>query len=110
MLVHYKSHLVATGFSPEDADTFRFNSITRKYYISFVTHPDDITLISATSDMNTTPPTNSGLVENSKVAYSSANSFKSLLKDIQVFLLLLRKGSLWILVTGRPSLLSDHRM
>ena len=30
MLVHYRSHLVAIGCFPEDADTFRFNSMSRK--------------------------------------------------------------------------------
>ena len=72
MMVHYQSHLSTDVLLPEDIETFRFNSITRKYHVSFVRHPEHIALVSSTGDMNTTPPVNTGLADNFKVAYSPA--------------------------------------
>ena len=80
MLVHYQSHLIATELFPEDADAFRFNSMTRKYCISLVNQPDSIALISSSGDINTTPHVNTRLVDNFKVACSPDDSFKILLK------------------------------
>ena len=51
MLVDYQLHLRATVIFPEDADTFRCNSITRKDHVSFADHPDAIALMSAIGDM-----------------------------------------------------------
>ena len=48
MLLHYKSHIVANELLPEDTYTFKFNSISRKDWTSFVNHPDDVALISST--------------------------------------------------------------
>ena len=66
MLIHYLSHLIATKLFSEHSDTFRFNSLTRKDRISLVNHPDNIALISTTSDITTTPTANAELVDNFK--------------------------------------------
>ena len=42
MMVYYQFHLRAKETLPEDMDVLRFNSITRKDYVSFVNHPDTI--------------------------------------------------------------------
>ena len=64
---------------PEDACTFSFDSISRKYCVSIVNNPDDIALISATGEIATDPHSNTGLEDNFKVAKSPDFSFKSLL-------------------------------
>ena len=61
MLVHYQHHLISTELFPEDAETFRVNSITRKDCMSFVNQTDAIALISSTGDTTTTPPNNNGI-------------------------------------------------
>ena len=76
MMVCYQSHLSTNGLFPEDIDTSRFNSITIKDCVSFVRHPDAIALVSSTDGMTTTPPANTGLSDNFKVAFSAADSFK----------------------------------
>ena len=109
MLVNYQLYLIATELFPEDADAFRFNSITRKDQMYFVNYPDSIALISAINDMTTTPHVNTGLTENFKVDYSPDDYFKSASKEMQVFLLLLRKENIRVLGAGTPSPLPKHR-
>ena len=71
---------------PEDADNFRFNSISRKECISFVNHPDTIALIRSTGDITNTPHANTGLADNFKVSYSPADLFKKYIKrDASLF-------------------------
>ena len=70
MMVYYQSHLRANDLLPEDTETFRFNSMTRKDHNSFVNHPDAMVLVSSTCDMTTIMPANSGLADNFKVACS----------------------------------------
>ena len=64
--------------------------ITRKDCISFVNHPDTIVLISEKGDTTTTPPVNTELADNFKVACSQASYFKKSIKIDASFLLLLR--------------------
>ena len=78
MILHYQRSLIAKNLFPECIGTFRFTSITRKYYISFSSHPDSIALLIATGDITSTTPSNSMLDEKFKVSYSLAESFKSL--------------------------------
>ena len=108
IMVRYQSHLRAKDILPGGMETFRFNYIFRKDCNSFVNHPDDITLFSSTCDMTTTPPSNFGLVDSFKVAYSPFDPFKCLLKYVQVFLLLLSQGHIRVLGTGIPSPLLER--
>ena len=75
MIVHYQSHLITKELFTEGKYTFRFNSMIRKDFRSFVNHPDDIALISSTGDITVKPPTNTGLSDNFKFTYSPADSF-----------------------------------
>ena len=109
MLVHYQSCLIAIGLFPEYAGAFRFNSITRKDCIYCVYHPDAITLIISTGDMTVTPPANTGLAENFKVAYSLDYSFKKYVKRDASIILLLRKGNIGTLRGGMSSPLPEYR-
>ena len=102
MLVLYQFHLIATELFPEDADTdaFRFNSITRKEFISFVNYPDVIALIISIDDTTTTQPSNTGLVDNFKVDYFLADSLKhSVKKDTRIFTTF-NEGQNWMIGTG----------
>ena len=55
-------------------------------------HPDSIALMRTTCDIITTPPANTGLVDNLKFAYSLSESFKKHVKiDASIFKTL-RKG------------------
>ena len=72
---------------PEDADAFRFNSITSKDCMSVVNHSDAIALISSKGYITTTTPANTGTSYNFKVTYSPDDFFKNLLKEMQDFLL-----------------------
>ena len=83
------------GTNPEDADTFRFNLMTRKYCISFVNHPDDITLISSTCDMTTTPPTNTVLEHNFKAVYSPVSVLKNSIKRDASIFNTFKEGKYW---------------
>ena len=85
MIFHCLTYLKENNLLPEELDTFRFNSITRKDYNTFVKDPSSLALTNSTSDMTTTPPANSGLAHNFNVAYSPAESFKILSKEMQVF-------------------------
>ena len=76
MIVHYQYDLRTKELLPEDTDTLRFNSATRKDHVSFVNHPDAISLIISTGDITTTPPANIGLVEKFKVSCSPDDSSK----------------------------------
>ena len=67
MIVHYQSYFRTKDLLPEYIETFRFNSITRKDYVSFVKHLDVLVLKSATCDMTTKPHVNSELADNFKV-------------------------------------------
>ena len=109
MMVNCQYHLRAKDLLPEDIEYFRFNSTTRKDYISFVNHSDAMSLVTSIDNIATTPPVNSGLVDNFKVAYSPAKSIKILLKDMQVFLIVLKKGSIGILGVETPFPLLEHR-
>ena len=85
ILAHYQSHLRATEVFPEDTDTFRFNYISRKDHVNFMSYPDAIALTS-TGVITTNPPANTGLAEKSKVACSPADSFKkSIKRDAGIF-------------------------
>ena len=109
MMVHYQSHLSTNGHFPEDIETFRFHSITRKDYVYFVRHPDDIALVSSTHDITTTLPANSGLHTTSKSLTLQLNPSKILSKETQAFLLLLRKVNIGSLGAETPSPLLEHR-
>ena len=86
ILVHYQSHLRTKEFLPEDISTFRFNTMARKDYFSFVNHPHAIELIRSTCDITTAPPANTGLTDNFKVAHSPAYSLKkSIMWDASLF-------------------------
>ena len=86
MLLHYRSHLVATGKFPEDADSFRCNTMPKKDYRSFANHPDCDDLIRASGDITAKAPRGSGLADYSKSTYSPADSFKrSIKRDASIF-------------------------
>ena len=61
MLFHYLSHLKARGFLPEDRESFRFNSISRRDWSNFAMDPDSIALLNSTKDIGQAPH-NSGLI------------------------------------------------
>ena len=84
MLVHYQSHLIVTELFPEDVHRFRFNPITRKCHISFVNRPATIALIRSTGNMTATPPSNTGLEYNFKVACSLDYSFKKNIERYEI--------------------------
>ena len=109
MMVHYQSHSRAKELSPEDTCTFRFNTITRKEYVSFVRHADDIALVSSICDMTTTPPANTVLADNFKVTYSPANSFKKYIKIDTIIFTTFKEGKNGTLSAGTPLPLLEHR-
>ena len=76
-------------------DTFRFNSITRKDFISFAKRADDIALVSSTGDITTTTPANNGLAENFKVACYPADSFKKSIKRYESIFNTFKEGKHW---------------
>ena len=90
--------------------TYRFTSITRKDCISFLSYPDDMALTIAIWDVTSTPPPNSGLNKHFNFFTLQLNPSKSLSKETQVFLLLLRKANIWALGVGTPSPLLEHRI
>ena len=106
MLVYYQFRLIETKLFPEDTHDFRFNSINRKDCVSFVNHQDAITSLRSTGTITATPPANTRLVDNFKVACSPA---KSLLKEMRIFSLLSKKEKNGMLGTGTLSLLLEHR-
>ena len=108
-MLRYQRSLIAKNLFPEDMDTYRFTSITRKDYISFSSHPDAMELLITIGDVTSTPPPNSGLDEKFKFSYSPAESFKKLSKETQVFLLLLRKADIGMLGAGTLLPLLEHR-
>ena len=95
MLVHYQSHLIATELFAEYSDAFKFNSISIKNHVSFVNHLDDIELIISTGYITVTSPANTGLVDNFKVAYSPADSFKNSIKRDTSLLTTFKEGAHW---------------
>ena len=109
MMVHYKYHFRANDLLLEEKDKSRFNSIIRKDCISFVGHPVAMALVRSTGNMTATPLANTALTYNFKVACAPDESFKSPLKEIQVFLLLLSKVNIGIIGTGTPSSLLERR-
>ena len=95
MIVNYQHHLSTNNILPEDIETYRFTSIARKDHISFVRHPDSIALVSSTGDATTTPPDNTGLADNFKVAYSLAESFKKSIKRDASLFTTFNEGTYW---------------
>ena len=95
MIVHYQSYFRAKDLLPEYIETFRFNSITRKDYVSFVNHPDAIALVSSTGDMTTTPPAKTGLVHNFKVTSFLSDSFKNSIKRDASLFNTFKEGNYW---------------
>ena len=95
MMVNYQSHLSTNNILPEDIETCRFTSITRKDCISFVRHPESIPLVSSRGDVTTAPPANSGLADNFKIAYFPAESFKKSIKRDASLLNTFKEGKYW---------------
>ena len=109
MLVRCQSHLIANELFSEDTEIFRFNIASRKYWRSFVNHPDDISLISSTGDITVKPPTNIRLADNFKVTHLPADSFtKSIKIDSGVFTTL-EEGNNEIHSAGTPLPLLKRR-
>ena len=80
MIVHCQLYLEAKGIFPKNAESFRFNSISREDWDAFVKHTDSISLISSAWDTNVNPPANSVLSANLQNTYSKTKSFKSCVK------------------------------
>ena len=95
MILHYLTYLKANNLFPEEFTTFRFNSITRKDYDTFVMDPSSFALINSTCDITTKPPANSGLADNFKVAYSPAESFKKSIKRDASHFTTFKDGKYW---------------
>ena len=66
MLFHYLSHLKARGLLPENKESFRHNSISRRDWCNFVMDPDAMALLNSTGDITTQTPPNTGLSDNFK--------------------------------------------
>ena len=95
MMFHYQRSLVAKNLFPEELDDFSFTSITRKDCASFSEHPDGMALFIATGDVTSTPSPNSGLDENFKASYSSAESFKKSIKRDADLFTAFKEGKYW---------------
>ena len=78
-------HLQGKGEFPEDVTTFRCNTIAREGWGAFAVHPESIRLTSATGDISTSPPFNSGLASAVPSLYSPAETFKSTKRDANLF-------------------------
>ena len=86
MMFHYQRSLIEKNLFPEDMDTHRFTSTTRKDCISFSNYPDDMALLITTGDVTTTPPPHYGLDQKFKVSYSPDESLKKCIKrDESIF-------------------------
>ena len=109
MIFHYQRSLTSKNLFPEEMDTDRFTSITRKDCISFSSHLDTIESLITTCDVTATLPPNSRLDEKLKVSYSPDESFKKSIKIDASLLLLLRKANIRTLGAGTPSPLLEHR-
>ena len=95
MMFHYQRNLIAKNLFPEDMNTCRFTSTTRKDHISFSSHPGTMAFLITTGDVTSTPPPNSGLDEKFKVSYSPAESFKkSIKRDANIFIAF-KEGKNW---------------
>ena len=86
MLFHHLSHLKARGLLPENKESFRFNSISRRDWSNFVIDPDAMALLNSTGDITAQTPPNTRLSDNFKITYSPADSFKkSIKRDANLF-------------------------
>ena len=94
MLVQYQHHLIAMELLPADADTFKFNSITRKDHIYFVNHPDAIALSSATCKTTTDTTSNTGIEDNFKLACSPANPFRKSIERDKILFTTFKEGKI----------------
>ena len=109
MLVHYQCHFIAKEIFPEDIHTFMLNTISRKYWRSFVNHPDAIASIISTGDITAKPPTNTGLADNFKVTFSPADSLKKSIKRDAGLFTNFKEGNNVMNGAGTPSPLLERR-
>ena len=109
ILVHCQHHLIAKEILSEDIKRFRFNSIDRKEWDDFVKHPCSIRLISSAGDITVRPPSNLVLSDNFKSTYSPVKSFKSLLNETQIFLLLQKMENIGMRGEGARSTLPEYK-
>ena len=71
---------------PEDPESFRFNSISRRNFNVFRLLPDSMRLLNSSGDVTVQPPPNLRPSNNPKPAYSPAESFiKSIKRDVSLF-------------------------
>ena len=83
---HCLSHLKARDLFPEDKESFRFNSISRRDWSNFVVDADAMSLLNSTGYITAQPPPNTGLSDHFKITYSPADSFKkSIKRDANMF-------------------------